>query len=130
MACIGFAVLMIWILVAMFRAVPSASLRNLVRLDLTALFVLTAGIAAALAVARIEPVLGVFFLPFALAFAWLARYFIEDVAAGYRKRSQMRRSESNLAFLNASELESEQGEPIVAELVDSPPAQVEPPAAA
>lgn len=93
-------------------------------LDLTALFVLTAGIAAALAVGRIEPVLGVLFLPFALAFAWLARCFLEDLTAGYRKRRDRRRSDADMAFLHTSNPEVD--EPIVAELVDSPLEDLDP----
>jgi hypothetical protein len=93
--------------------------RRLIRLDLAALLVILTGVAGALAVVRgadLGSALCVLtiVLPMSLAFAWLARYVIEDVAAWRIRRGKNR--EADLSFL-ASEHRPDE-EIVPAELAD------------
>jgi hypothetical protein len=99
------------------------NLRRLMRLDIAAFLVLTAGVALALAIARVEQSYGmacilVLVLPFALAFAWLGRYLLEDVAVGFGRRLKSRQ-DADLSFLTQPPTEDEV---VAAELVEPDPA--------
>lgn len=84
------------------------NIRKLLRLDLAALMVLTAGVAFAFALVRsLNPLeaacILAFALPATIALAWLGRYMIEEFALGLRRRREQREQTANLDFLNEPE---------------------------
>ena len=94
--------------------------RRLLKVDLAALLVITAGCAAALAIVRrldLASALCVLtvVLPFCLCFAWLTRYVLEDTLS---KRRQTVSEKADLSFLGRDTHAPE--EVVVAEMVDEP----------
>jgi hypothetical protein len=82
--------------------------------DDLALLVLTAGVALAFAITRrLDPIEATCFLVLALpamvAFAWLGRYFLEELVLGFRRRTNRREQTADLSFLD------QPGRPAVAE---------------
>lgn len=105
-ALIGLLLFVLVPLAQMLMGNGPNSLRKLLRWDLAAFFVITAGFAAALAVARLEQSQGwicvmVWILPIALALAWFLRYAIEDIAINFGKQRDRQNASANLAFLDA-----------------------------
>jgi hypothetical protein len=104
----------------LFRKGPN-HWRRLLRLDLAALLVITTGVAGAFAMVRGAD-LGsalcalTFILPMSLAFAWLGRYVLEDLAAGRRRHGKL--PEVDLSYLQHSESSNVGDVPIQAEAVD------------
>ena len=132
MACFGVLILLLLAFVPLAQMLlgngPN-SFRKLLRLDIAAFFVITAGFAGAFAVARWDLGVGLILLPItlpmALVLAWLGRYVLEDISIQFRHRHTPRNAEVDLAFLDARLAEAE--EPITAELADESPVQDEPP---
>jgi hypothetical protein len=119
-ALLLFFVLGILVLVPLFRMLfgrgPN-NLRKLVRPDLAAFLVLTAGVALAFAIVRnfnwLEATcILVIALPAMIALAWLGRYMLEEFILGWRRRDQHERT-ANLDFLKVPE-------PIEAVIVEEP----------
>ena len=102
------------------------NIRRLVRLDLAAFLVLTAGAALALAIVRNFPPVEavcilVVALPAMIALAWLARYMIEEFVLSWRRRREQREQAVDLGFLNDTD------PPIEATIVeDAAPNQTRP----
>lgn len=83
------------------------NIRRLVRLDLAAFLVLTAGVALALGIVRtFKPLEAacvlVIALPAMIAFAWLARYAIEEIWLGFRRKREQRGQIVDLSYLDVS----------------------------
>jgi len=106
-----FAVLGILVLIPLWRMLfgrgPN-NIRRLLRLDLAALLVLTAGVALAFALVRSLPPLEaacilVVALPAMIALAWLGRYMIEEFILGWRRRREQREKVVDLNFLKDPE---------------------------
>ena len=81
------------------------NIRKLVRLDLAAFLVLTAGVALSLAIvrfmeAREAACVLVIALPTTIALAWLGRYYIEDTVLSFRRKRQARDQGADLSFLS------------------------------
>jgi hypothetical protein len=94
--------------------------RRLVRVDLAALLVITAGCAAALAIVRWFELgeaicMLTVVLPLMLCFAWLARYVIEDTLSRRRKVTNQK---TDLSFLRG---DTAPHEIVAAEAVDEAP---------
>jgi hypothetical protein len=129
------------LLLAALPAIPLArmlfgkgpnSFRRLVRPDIAAFLVLTAGCAAAFAVARVEQGAGwlcilVLALPFALSLAWLGRYFLEDLSLEFGRRRSRRDADADLTFLNGTVDDAAAIQPVQGEARDQgqKPAAVE-----
>jgi hypothetical protein len=95
----------------LFRKNSPNHWRRLLRLDLAALIVITTGVAMALAIVRgadLASALCVLtlVLPMSLAFAWLARYAIEDLSARRARRGE--NNELDLSFLTREEEREEE----------------------
>ena len=110
-ALLLFFALGILVLVPLFRMLfgrgPN-NIRKLVRLDLAAFLVLTAGVALAFAIVRNVPpfeaaCILVVALPAMIALAWLGRYMIEEFVLGWRRRREERERTANLDFLKEPE---------------------------
>jgi hypothetical protein len=102
----------LWPLLQMLFGKGPNSLRRLIRPDLAAFFVLTAGIAFAMALVRTESsgtalCLLAFVLPFALALAWLGRVFVEEIASGFSRKSSRKAWETDLSFLSEPDVSAE-----------------------
>jgi hypothetical protein len=91
-------------------------LPRLLRVDLVAMFVATAGIATILGIARTmvdegHGVVGftqLFLLPFVIPLAWLARYALEDAWGKSIARRRLEKSNPDMRFLTDSKTESKQ----------------------
>jgi hypothetical protein len=95
----------------LFRRNSPNHWRKLLRLDLAALIVIVTGVAGALAIVRGADLVSAIcvltiVLPMSLAFAWLARYVIEDFAARGARRTN--RGETDMSFLNGAEKPAEE----------------------
>jgi hypothetical protein len=95
--------------------------RRLMRLDLAALLVLTAGVALAFAIVRgLDPLeaawILVLALPAMIAFAWLGRYALEELAIGFGRKRDRHEQSADLSFLK----DPPQDEIIEANIVDPP----------
>ncbi len=103
------------------------SWRRLIRLDLAALVVFTAGVALAFAIVRqLNPweaaCILVIALPAMVAFAWFGRYALEELVLGFRRRADRREQSADLSFLKQpSETAAIDCEIVEAEIVDSSP---------
>jgi hypothetical protein len=101
------------------------SWRRLIRLDLAALLVLTAGVALAFAIVRqLNPweaaCILVLAVPAMIAFAWLGRYALEELVLGFRRRADRREQSADLSFLKQpSETAAIDCEIVEAEIVES-----------
>jgi hypothetical protein len=96
------------------------SWQRLIRLDLAALLVLTAGVALALAIVRrLNPweaaCILVLALPAMIAFAWLGRYALEELVLGFHRRQDRHKRSADLAFLSEPP-----GDTVEATLVEQP----------
>ena len=102
------------------------SWRRLIRLDLAALLVLTAGVALAFAIVRqLNPweaaCILVLAVPAMVAFAWLGRYALEELVLGFRRRASRREQTADLSFLDRSDQPAVgDGEFVEAEIVTPP----------
>jgi hypothetical protein len=97
MECVLFLIVLLAILplLSMLLGRGPNNLRRLLRLDLAAFFVLTAGIALAFGVTRaiawddgraVAALILVLVLPMTLATAWFARFVIEELWSLFRKK--------------------------------------------
>jgi hypothetical protein len=108
------------------------SWRRLVRPDIAALLVLTAGVAVAFALVRgLNPLeascILVVALPAMIAFAWLGRYFLEDMVLGFRQKRDRHERSADLSFLDKPPAVTVDDEEVVqAEVVESATDQARP----
>ena len=102
------------------------SWRRLIRLDLAALLVLTAGVALAFAIVRqLSPweaaCILVLAVPAMIAFAWLGRYALEELVLGFRRRQDRREQTADLAFLEMPDQQLVADcEVVAAEIIERP----------
>lgn len=83
-------------------------LSRLMRVDLAAMFVATAGIATMLGLARtlvdeqggLNGFMQLFLLPFVMPLVWLARYVLEDAWGKSLARRRLEKSQPDLSFLS------------------------------
>jgi hypothetical protein len=120
---IGLLLVVIVPLVKMLFGKGPSNIRKLLQPDIAAFMVLTAGIALAFAIARLETspttaaCLLAIVLPMAIAIAWFGRYAIEEFSELFGKRRKARLRDADLTFLDRQE---EPDDIVPAELIDTP----------